>query len=145
MKAIRSQNIDLIKIIAMFCVIGLHSTYSYVDTYMGNILYRTSVIAIPLFFMVSGYLVLAKKDVNYNYIFRKCFGIIKYVFLITTVVWIVFGNRTISDYLKTTFGCYLQKGIMGIFWYFGAMLLIYFMTPILNKILYLHNRYFSLL
>lgn len=139
----RLIGVDLVKIIAMFCVICLHSTYSYIETWIGSILYRSSVIAVPLFFMVSGYLVLGKENINYNYILRKCFGIIRYVLLITTIVWIVFGSRTLNNYLCTSFGSFVQLGKMSVFWYLGAMLMIYLLTPLLQKVLYKQPKLFN--
>lgn len=68
----RIQSLDFIKIIAMLSVMGLHSTYSFIDeSHIGvaDIIYRTSVIAIPLFFMVSGFLLLGRTKVDYRYVF----------------------------------------------------------------------------
>lgn len=52
----RNLSIDLIKVIAMFAVIGLHTSKASEDWRIANIIYETDVVAIPLFFMVSGYL-----------------------------------------------------------------------------------------
>ena len=65
----RNLSIDLIKIIAMLSVVGLHSTCDFINPEkfgMANILYRTFVVAIPLFFMVSGFLLLGRKNINYR-------------------------------------------------------------------------------
>lgn len=57
----RNQSIDLIKIMAMCLVICLHTTHQYLTSGINDIifvLYNTSAIAIPLFFMVSGFLLI---------------------------------------------------------------------------------------
>lgn len=141
---LRLLNLDLIKIVAMFCVIALHSTYNYIDTTLGMIIYRTSVIAVPLFFLVSGYLVLGKNQINYRYIFNKSVGIIRFVMIITVLVWLFLGTKTLSGLIEITVGCLFQKGKMSVFWYLGAMLFLYSLTPFLNRLLYLHFNLFKI-
>lgn len=138
----RLLEIDLIKIIAMLCVLGLHSACYHLDTLIGNIIYKTSVIAIPLFFMVSGYLVLPKNNIDYKYVFRKCFGIIRYVLLFTIALWILLGADFDSFFINT-FGSFVQYGRMSIFWYFGAMLILYLLTPFFNRLLHYHHKTYN--
>ena len=73
----RDSSLDLIKIIAVFGVISLHT----VDCTTGlgfssshivpNIVYNIGVIAIPLFFMVNGYLLIGKTSKPNAYILRR--------------------------------------------------------------------------
>lgn len=76
----RIQSVDLIKIIAMICVMGLHSAGAFVshdnDNFWGNVVGRISVCAIPLFFMVSGYLLIGRDNVSYQYSLKKIISII---------------------------------------------------------------------
>lgn len=73
----RNSSIDLIKTVAMLGVIALHTTHNYLgDSFnVSNVMYETGVISIPLFFMVSGYLLLGRNNVNYRYVSHKIFGI----------------------------------------------------------------------
>lgn len=70
----RNYSIDLIKIIAMLGVISLHTTHNYLEFFTGKILYETSVMSIPLFFMCSGYVLLGRQDVDYKYVVKKWGG-----------------------------------------------------------------------
>ena len=55
----RNLSIDLVKIVAMCLVVALHTTYGFIKENsfedVSFIIYNLGVIAIPLFFMVSGY------------------------------------------------------------------------------------------
>ncbi len=131
----RQLSVDFVKIVAMIGVMILHSQVTIFD---GNpialILSDAAVFSIPLFFMTSGYLLLDRKNVSYKYSCRKILGIIRFVFIITSVLWLVFGIRHGANYLVYTLGSFLQKGGMGIFWYFGAMILIYLLLPLLHTL-----------
>ena len=70
----RNLSIDLIKIIAMLGVVCLHSTHSYINTAIGMVMYSTAVISIPLFFIVSGYLLIGKECIDYQYVIKKMGG-----------------------------------------------------------------------
>lgn len=77
----RNQSLDLIKIFAMIGVMGLHSTLGQTETFMGFLISRIFGISVPLFFMVSGYL-LSMKNVDWKYSRRKIIGIARFCFLI---------------------------------------------------------------
>ena len=78
----RNLNLDFIKILAMIFVIGMHSGTSF---YIGNIdvnrYYRLTICgtAIPLFFTVSGYLLLGRKNINSSPSWGK-------IFIVKTVI-----------------------------------------------------------
>lgn len=82
----RNQSIDLIKIIAMYMVLMLHTgvarhfatNYDYTSV---PEVYMVAGIAIPLFFMVSGFL-LANRLVDWKYSFSKIIGILRFTFII---------------------------------------------------------------
>ena len=135
----RNQSIDLVKIVAMFGVISLHCCLGRLDNPIAFVMSRLSGISIPLFFMVSGYL-LVGKDGNYKYTLRKIFGIIKFVFIITAsygIIYSIVKGFDIKKILLFFFGSFVQKGPFWMFWYFGAMCLIYLFLPIL---LYMKRR-----
>jgi surface polysaccharide O-acyltransferase-like enzyme len=64
----RNLSLDLVKIIAMFMVLALHININnkLPISFFLTLNYCFACIAIPLFFMVSGYL-LANKELNVNY------------------------------------------------------------------------------
>ena len=75
----RNLSIDFIKTIAMLGVICLHTTYQYIQpgTFgLADVLYESAVISIPLFFMVSGYLLLGRENLSYKYSLNKILKIL---------------------------------------------------------------------
>lgn len=142
----RQLSVDFVKIIAMVGVMILHSQVSIFD---GNpialAMSDAAVFSIPLFFMTSGYLLLDRNKVSYKYSFHKILGIVRFVLLITSILWLALGMRHGENYLIYTFGCFLQKGGMGIFWYFGAMILIYLLLPLLHSLYKIHKKSFATL
>ena len=85
--------------------------------------YALAGIAIPLFFMTSGYL-MANKQTDWKYAARKIWGILRFTLIICLTIYAI-------DYV--TYGkahfqfpeCYIQRGGLAVFWYFGAMIIIY--------------------
>ena len=91
----RNQSLDLIKIFAMIGVMGLHSTLGQTETFMGFLISRIFGISVPLFFMVSGYL-LSMKNVDWKYSRRNIIGIARFCFLFSLISLIVkIGMRNI--------------------------------------------------
>ena len=81
----RNVNLDGLKLLACFAVIGLHVfTYNYNNTIITYIHYMCGY-AVPIFFLVNGYLILNKKEVTYTYTAKK---ILKILFLV--VLWNLF-------------------------------------------------------
>ena len=90
----RNIGIDLIKIIACILVITLHSL-SPVDPVVSNNIFNLSMyyagtLAIPIFFMSSGYFVLNKTSISYVYSFKRIKNI-----LIVVFSWIVLYSLAI--------------------------------------------------
>lgn len=138
----RDQSIDLIKIIAMFMVMSLHTCIGRLDNPIAFVMSRISGIAIPLFFMVSGFLLWDKK-VDYKYSIRKIFNIIKFVFVTSILTWLIIRVHhrfDILDSLRIFGGSFIQRGELRVFWYLGAMILIYLILPFLK---YFDRKYVS--
>ena len=133
----RNLSVDLIKIFAMFGVMSLHTNMGRLDTYpTAFILSRIAGISIPLFFMVSGYLML-DRETNFRYSISKIIRIIRFVFIIVFIHWMLirwFVDYPFLSMLKTFMGSFLQRGKFFVFWYFGAMCILYSILPILQKI-----------
>lgn len=138
----RNLNLDLIKIVAMIFVVGLHSQTKWL---IGNVNINRYYIlticgtAIPLFFTVSGYLLLGRKNIDWNYSIKKIWGIIRFVFLVCWIYWLIMLIITQEPHwdklYKDPLGAFLMGGAFWQFWYFGAMNLIYILYPFLNKII----------
>ena len=139
---IRDQSIDLIKILAMLGVISLHSNLGRTDTYItAFVLSRIAGISVPLFFMVSGYLMLERKT-NWRYSVHKIIQILRFVFIIISCHWLLticFTDYSFFRMLKTYIGSFIQRGTFNVFWYFGAMCIIYMTLPLLQRI-YQHRN-----
>lgn len=130
----RNLSIDLIKIVAMFGVISLHCNMDRLDNPVAFIISRIAGISIPLFFMVSGYLLINKKG-GFIYSLKKIGGILKFVLICSFVYWIIhvihhqqLDFTIIGVYCKA----FIEKGPLWMFWYLGAMCIIYALLPILH-------------
>ena len=131
----RIQSLDVIKITAMLMVLMLHVNVFKDWSGTGNTgaYYALAGIAIPLFFMTSGYL-MANKQTDWKYAARKIWGILRFTLIICLTIYAI-------DYV--TYGkahfqfpeCYIQRGGLAVFWYFGAMIIIYAFLPLLQRII----------
>ncbi len=124
----------------MLMIIGMHTNLDKIvaDDKYTSCIGTTCGIAIPLFFMVSGYLI-SKKDITFQYILHKELGILRFV-LYANIIYLpiellVYKTSDLSNF----YVWFIQKGVFWQFWYLGAMVLMYSMTPILNKIIYSSN------
>jgi surface polysaccharide O-acyltransferase-like enzyme len=135
----RNLGLDLLKIIACFSVIILHVS-GIIATKNNNytinhILYYMAGLAVPVFFMVNGNLLLNKSNINYNYVFRKIVNIILVVFSWNMLIF--FGkliiNKKITNPFVNTASNLIQKGYFWQFWFFGSLIIIYLLLPMLYK------------
>lgn len=130
----RNLSIDLIKIIAMLGVISLHCNMDRLDNMVAFVISRIAGISIPLFFMVSGYLLLEKGG-DWRYSLRKILGILKFVFLcslVFSILYVIVHQQFNINVLGIFLRSFIQKGPLWMFWYFGAMCLLYLLLPILK-------------
>lgn len=147
----RNQAIDLIKVYAMLGVLILHvnvnpAFFNY-PTYF--IMTGFAGLAMPFFFMVSGYLLIGRSNErsNYKYSLRKIFGIIRFVTLTTLIygLLITVVKRDVNEVHRTLYslyGNYVQAdhSNLGQYWYFGSMIIIYLMYPLINRLYNNHKR-----
>ena len=91
----RDLSIDLVKVIAMCMVLLLHtgvtSTSYLMMSEMRSVVYAFSGIAVPLFFMVSGYL-MAERRIDMSYVKNKTYRILRFIFITTTVVLMIYDG-----------------------------------------------------
>lgn len=139
MQGDRNLSLDIVKIVAMIGVICLHSTYSYSipnQFCFADILYESAVVSMPLFFMVSGYLLIGRPNVDYRYSIRKIAKIIQFVSTIVIIYWFIYSVHHLQfdfyELAKSLVQPYFQRSRFYMFWYFGAMIILYMLYPILN-------------
>ena len=132
----------------MFSVIALHSFCASMEWRLANLFYESAVIGVPLFFMVSGYLLIGKHTVDKKYVYKKIFNITKLIIILSMIWWIVTavisGHLIIVDFFKIFLGAFVQKGSLWICWYLASMIIIYCLLPILNR-LYVYRSYWYVL
>lgn len=138
----RNCNLDLIKCLACLGVVGLHSVGM-----VNYTIYYLCGISVPLFFMVNGYLMFSRSSLPYSYALRKIrnllIPVIGWNILILIPVVVVrhkFVNP-ITLFLKSLF----QQGYLWHFWFFGSLILIYLVMPLLYRLLHDHTLALSLL
>lgn len=132
----RIQSLDLIKIVAMYGVVLLHTNAILLHYNSGFILYSIAGLSMPLFFMVSGYLMYTR-EVTYRYIFAKIIKIVRFCFINALLFFILFGLKNsdgLNDFMNYFPGCFIQRGGVAQFWYFGSIIIIYAMLPFLQKL-----------
>ena len=134
----RNANLDLIKLLACISVVGLHAV-----SMKNYTIYYLCDCGVPLFFMVNGYLLLSREQADYQYVFRKIAHILKIVlswnFLIAIPV-LLFRQKMINPF-RLAFDSLLQKSYLWHFWFFGALIIIYLLLPLLHRLFFEKNHY----
>jgi surface polysaccharide O-acyltransferase-like enzyme len=135
----------------MFGVIALHATMPYVipgKTGLADIVYDTGVISIPLFFMVTGFLLLPRNNISIVSSLKKILGFIRFIVTIVFIGWlcysIVFGFSW-DTLIRWLTGTFTTHGPFGVFWYLWAICICYLLLPLLNYLFICKpNTYISL-
>lgn len=133
-KVKRNLSLDVLKILACFSVVILHVFGRKMN--MGNsIVYYMATLAIPIFFMVNGFLLMNKEVITYQYVIKK---IIRMVVVI--VIWnmiLSLGNLVIKQELINpiidSIKNLIQQGTFYQFWFFGSLMVLYTILPKLHK------------
>ena len=146
----RLQSIDLLKIIAMFGVISLHSTMLYITpgaTGLADIVYDMGVISVPLFFMVSGFFLIPRRR-TMKYCLMKSLKYIRFIVSMVLLFWVgysLFFGLDVALLVKWLTGTLLTHGPFGVFWYLWAVILCLLITPLLNSLFSSHSRLYTAL
>ena len=137
---------DIIRCIACFCVLSVHFFHNngfysvnveggkmYVMTFMRS----SFMICVPLFILLSGYLLKNKKpDANYY----KKIGRILFVYLVITIMTAIYNSATTGkpivfvDFLKGLLGFDIARYVWYVEMYIGLFLLIPFLNILYNNI-----------
>ncbi len=140
-KTDRDIGLDFIKCIATICVVLLHAGNL---GRMLNVFHYMAGCAIPLFFMISGRLMISNYEKHYSsqnmhkanlYVLRKVERIILLV-----LMWIIpymlieyLMFKKITNPIILLVQSILQKGAMNLFWYFWALIFLYLITPVVCR------------
>ncbi len=142
--------VDAIKIIATFSVVWLHSAapllYKYnelsgADWWAGNVYDSMVRMCVPLFFMLSGYLLLGKKEGLLNFYIKRVRKV-----LLPLVVWSVFyilweryyqGGESIS--FRSIYSLILSPAYFHL-WFLYAIIGLYLFVPILRVFVQYSNK-----
>lgn len=132
----RDISLDFIKVLACFGVVVLH-TINRTSGPANSIFYYFGTISIPLFFAVNGALMLNKSSINLSYCLQKIKVILAVSLFWTTVYSIVvtiINGRGVMDTLIDIFGGFMEFGSYDIFWFYGALIIIYLLLPVLHSL-----------
>lgn len=141
----RILGIDLLKIIACALVVAVHT----IDARLGvlnRLLQMSTVVAVPLFFEINGFLLLSKKNID-RYIIRRILKI-----LIICFAWEFFNSianyivyRKAINFFAGAVLDLIQKGNFFQFWFLGSLIILYAATPLLQRILLNKEKLYSVI
>jgi surface polysaccharide O-acyltransferase-like enzyme len=142
----RLIGLDMIKIIACFLVVVLHTCNTNdIHVNISSILYYSGVVAIPLFFMTNGYLLFGKTKKDKWYSYKKIGRILLLCIILNSVLCVLYfltKHRFLNPLLTSILSLFFQKGYLWHFWFFGALILIYLLFPLLDYLYLRKRKYF---
>lgn len=83
----KNCNLDLIRIVACFAVVGIHSFPKDLSVATATVYYAFG-FAVPFFFMASGYFLLNRGNVSGRYSLHKILGVVRTVMCWNLIVFI---------------------------------------------------------
>ena len=148
----RLYSLDLLKTIAIICVIFIHNFYlkanyyedNRLNIYLNYIIKMLINLGVPIFMMVNGYL-LFMKPFRLEKHYTKVLNIIKIFFIwmfIINIIMINFSEKNINGieiFIKETLQSVKIGGSAGYLWFLYALIQVYILFP-LFKITYDNNK-----
>lgn len=137
--------INLLKIISCFMVVSLHSigniatsnTYNFINP--SNLLYYSSTLAIPIFFMVNGYFTFHKQP-SFKYAIRKTSSLIKLLTIWGSIYYFIKNsNYTASDLIASNIMSLMQSGSAPHLWFLASLSIIYLCHPMIKRFIHDEN------
>lgn len=130
--------LDLIKILAILLVIFNHS-YWYIYggtlvTIFTNLLFSFCKIAVPLFVMVTGALLLGKNTSYKEILTKRIYRIVVPLFFVTALCIIMYGG-SVKDFIAVLFTNFGFENAPYWLWYLYLLIALYLMTPFLQKMI----------
>lgn len=151
-KSTRIVGLDVIKLIAMLSVVVSHSLnvliVHHVDPVFTQICHSLTAGGVPLFFMVSGYLLLSRRETTSRYVVYKIFAITRYVAVVCLLYWSVIAlihwdYRLIGECFNEFCNTFVLSGPFTPFWFLWSMAMIYALLPLLHRLYTKHLRTFT--
>lgn len=153
MKRTHIYYFDYIRIVAMIFVIFMHTAAGQLNGQMGtswnllNIFVSIAYTAVPMFLMISGYLILSEEmesDLYVSKLFRRRIPrllIPLAVWTIVAILWQIFLNRpfTIGAFVHKMIYS-VQEPVMVHFWYMYTLIAIYIISPIFCGVRFLNQK-----
>lgn len=137
MAKVRNVNLDFTKVVACFAVVGLHVfLYDYNNLVITYLHYFCGY-AVPMFFMVNGYLTLNKEQIAYHYVFQK----ILHVFWVVLLWCILLSmknaltNHTYPNILMELYGSMMFIDSLSHLWFLWSLILVYLLAPLVHKMI----------
>ena len=128
--------LDVIRILAAFMVIFIHSPHAK-EGMSSNIYYAVynymMLPCVPLFFMISGYLLLPTRDALFPFL-RKRMARIVFPLLFWSVIALIFEfEDSLSNFLLKI--CYIPfcSRAFGIYWFLYSLISVYVILPIISE------------
>lgn len=132
----REYGLDLLKVFACLAVVAAH-TLSTSKGLLNMVFAISAVLCIPLFLQVGGYLMLKRPGFNYRYAGKKVMTI-----LLVCLAWETLHAaahflvyREVRAFLTSWVLDFFQQGLFYHFWYMGALIFVYLMMPLLDRLL----------
>jgi len=129
--------VDLVRVVGAFLVVVAHLSYRGGGSVLiSSFYFAVSRIAVPLFFMVSGYLLLRKEE-SYGDFFRKRALKVLIPFFVWSVIYMLWKREGFDlPFSMKLVASYLLKIVRGPrenhLWFFYALIGLYLFTPILR-------------
>ncbi|MTD42452.1 acyltransferase family protein [Erwinia sp. CPCC 100877] len=139
----RNINIDVIKALASFLVVTLHVCTQFIRLHPGqfkldDVLYILAISAVPLFFMVNGYLLINKASLTYSYVAKKIVSILIIIFLWSasySLIKLLLNQERINFFNTMILGITKTGGKFYNFWFLGTLSVLLFLSPIINYLM----------
>lgn len=151
-KPARIVGLDVIKLIAMLSVVVSHSLnvliVHHVDPVFTQICHSLTAGGVPLFFMVSGYLLLSRREITPRYVVHKIFAITRYIAVVCLLYWSVvalihWDYRLIGECFNEFCNTFVLSGPFTPFWFLWSMAMIYVLLPLIHRLYTRHLRAFT--
>lgn len=139
------------RVFAIFMVVILHasglilveSDFASYDWWVGNIYNAFTRMAVPIFFMISGYLLLTKEESATTF-YRKRFGKVLLPFLIWTIFYSVWyhlyrDGSNYASYNWASFDRHLIQPAYYHMWFLYVLSMFYLLMPLLRRLVNINN------
>jgi len=141
----RYDYMDWLRVLAIFSVVGIHVVAQHVTNYnkapnvwwYGNLIDSALRVSVPIFFMISGALLLTRtKEEKLHVFFKKRFSKVVIPFVIWSIIYLIYRQVMWFEHftLKQMVKMFLTDNVFFHLWFLYVIIGLYLMTPFLQKI-----------